>query len=172
MSHYSLWLLPAADQEAALLERMAQIAGRLGGERFAPHLTIQGDLDLPLEKLSAALAAMARSLPLQCWPVQQVEVSEHFFRSLYLRFADEPAFAAMQEAAQALSRTAAGLSPYPHLSLSYGPAHPDKAGLRQQLADQYLGREICFDRLAVTNSSQTAPIADWQCLAQHRLGQA
>lgn len=170
MSQYSIWLLPSAEQDARLLASMAQIAERLGGEAFAPHVTIQGDLDLPLEKLSLELERMAGLVAPQRWPVQCVEVSEHFFRSLYLRFEIAPAFAELQAAAQELSGTRDGLSPYPHLSLSYGAAHPDKAALRQDLTDLYQGREIAFDRLAITNSSQAAAIADWRCLASSPLG--
>jgi hypothetical protein len=101
--------------------------------------------------------------------VARVEHSEHFFRCLYLRFAAEPAFDALQRAAQDLSGTAQGLSPFPHLSLAYGPPHPDKLQLCERLSAEFSGQEIRFDRLAICRSSSKLPIADWDCLAQYAL---
>ncbi len=172
MSQYSIWLLPAAAHEIELLQTMAQLRVTLGGDSFAPHVTIQGELALPLEKLNASLPRLAASLTPQRWRVQGVEISEHFFRSLVLRFGDEPVFASLQAATQALSGGSEGLSPYPHLSLSYGPAHPEKARLRQQLAQQFVGQEILFDRLAVTRSSSAVAISQWESLSEQPLGAA
>ena len=172
MSHYSLWLLPAADQEAELVRAMGGLRLVLGGEAFGPHLTVQGDLAQPLETLLQALPQMAATVPVQRWRIRQVEMSEHFFRSLYLRFDDEPAFAALQAAMQELSGTGQGLSPYPHVSLSYGPAHAGKAALREQLAGDWVGRVLTLDRLAVTNSAQSVAIGDWRVLAVQALGGA
>ena len=170
MSQYSIWLLPSAVHEASLLQIMADLQRVLGGESFAPHVTIQGELSLPLEKLIAALPKLAVGLAPQRWRVQGVEISEHFFRSLVLRFGDQPVFAALQAATQAQSGSSEGLSPYPHLSLNYGPAHPEKARLRQQLAGQYVGQEILFDRLAVTRSSSAVAISQWESLSEQPLG--
>jgi len=170
VSEYSIWLLPAVAQEQILVDTVSRLSARLGGEVFAPHVTIQGDLGLPLESLSRSLEILAAEVPVQRWRVNEIECSEHFFRCLYLRLGREDAFDFLQGKAQAISGTAAGLSPFPHLSLAYGqPLTADHTRLREMLSSEFLGQEIVFDRLAISLSSKNVQIADWKCLAQFAL---
>lgn len=169
LAEYSLWLLPAAEHEAPLLETIARLSTLLGGAGFLPHVTVQGDIALPRERLDAPLARLAARLPVQRWRVEKVETSAHFFRCLYLRFGEQPAFADMQRAARAVTRTSEGLSPFPHLSLAYSDAHPDNARLGDLLSEEFTDQEMVFDRLAVCRSSQHVPIPDWECLAEYSL---
>lgn len=168
-AEYSIWLRPAAPDEAALLQTIDRLAALRGSERFAPHVTVQGDLAQPLDALRHMLAPLARKIPAQRWRVEAVECSPHFFRCMVLRFAPCTAFKGMQAAAQAFSQTELGLSPFPHLSLAYGEAHPDNARLCQELADEYVGREIVLDRLSICHSSKKVPIPDWRYLADYVL---
>ncbi|MSQ74460.1 MAG: hypothetical protein EXR34_01555 [Rhodoferax sp.] len=78
----------------------------------------------------------------------------------------------MQAAAQAMTGTADGLSPFPHLSLAYGDAHVAYARQRQLLAGDYSGQTIVFDRLAICRSSSHVPISEWVCLEQLPLASA
>lgn len=175
MSHpaqYSIWLLPRADHEAALAATIGRLSAELAGPLFAPHVTIQGDVALTPEQLSPALALLAARIPVQHWPVARVDGTAHFFRCLFLRFGAQPAFDEMQAASQALTGTAEGLSLFPHLSLTYGDAHAAYAMQRQQLTQEYGGRDIVFDRLAICRSSSHVPIADWTRLAQLPLATA
>ena len=166
---YSIWLLPAAPQEATLAATVTRLAGELGGTVFAPHLTIQGDLALPLEELTAFTAALAGRVGVQRWPVTAVENSAPFFRCLYLRFSVTPGFELLQSAVRAVSKTNEGLPPFPHLSLAYGDAGPHHIQARAELAGEWIGREIVFDRLAISRSSKNLAIADWQNLALYPL---
>ena len=169
MSHpaqYSIWLLPRADQEAALAATIGRLSAELAGPLFAPHVTIQGDVALTPEQLMPTLATLAARIPVQHWPVALVDATPHFFRCLFLRFAVHRAFEEMQAAAQAVTGTAEGLSLFPHLSLTYGDKHEAYARQRQQLAVAYAGRDMVFDRLAICRSSSHVPIAEWACLAQ------
>ena len=170
MFDHSIWLLPAPDQEQRLVRTIERLSLALGGQVFAPHLTIQGDLDLPLEKLAAALEPLAATVGTQRWRVARVEHSEFFFRCVYLRFGSEPVFDALQASMRDLSGSTVGLSPYPHLSLTYGPPHPDKARLCEELSRDFAGHELLFDRIAICRSSSRLAIADWACLAQYALG--
>ncbi len=169
MPEYSLWLIPSIAHEAALAHTIARLSASLGGVRFEPHVTIQGDLDRPREQLAALTQAMAAQTQVQQWPVQQVEAGAHFFRCIYLRFADPPAFAALQQASRASAGTATGLSPYPHLSLVYSEPHADNARSAVLLAGEYGGRCITFDRIALVRSSSSIAIADWQTVATYAL---
>ena len=171
LAEYSIWLLPEKTGESALSDLVARLAKRLGGTVFAPHVTVQGDLAMPLEELSRLTGALAERVALQRWRVQQVESSEHFFRCLYLRFGILPGFEALQLAVQAFTGTADGLSPFPHLSLAYGQAEAEHATARAELAREFAAQEIVLDRLAICRSSKNVPIADWSCLALYPLRQ-
>jgi 2'-5' RNA ligase len=165
LAEYSIWLLPAAVQETTLADTVRRLSGELGGAVFAPHLTIQGDLTLPLEQLRGFTAELAGRFETQRWPVTAVESSAHFFRCLYLRFASTPGFESLQGALQALSKSTDGLSPFPHLSLAYGNAGPAHIQARADLAGEFTTQEIVFDRLSICRSSKNIAIADWQNLS-------
>lgn len=169
VDEYSVWLLPAPPQERVLVQTLEQLAATLDGPRFAPHVTIQGDLAMPRATLSGALAGLAARTPAQRWIVARVEGTAHFFRSLYLRFGTEPAFDALQQATRDLSGTAQGLSPYAHLSLFYGHAGPAHESESRALSQVWAGHEIMFDRLALCRSSSNVAIADWEVLEQFAL---
>lgn len=165
-AQYSIWLLPRADHEVALSTTIGRLSTELAGVRFAPHVTIQGDVALMPEQLRPTLARLAEQTPVQQWPVTLVDGTTHFFRCLFLRFGAHQAFDEMQAAAQAISGMADGLSPFPHLSLAYGDAYEAYARKRQLLAGDYFGRTIVFDRLAICRSSSHIPISEWVCLEQ------
>jgi hypothetical protein len=168
-AQYSIWLRPAAHDEAVLLQTIAHLADLRGGERFAPHVTVQGDLAQPLDALRNMLAPLARKIPAQRWRVEAVECSPHFFRCVVLRFAPCVAFTGLQAAAQAFSQTTQSLSPFPHLSLVYGNEPPDNAQLCQELAAEFVGREILLDRLSISLSSKSVPMPDWAYQADYTL---
>jgi 2'-5' RNA ligase len=165
----SIWLLPAANQERQLQQTIAHLSTELGGEVFAPHVTIQGDIDLPWTALTEPLGTLAARMPVQRWSVQAIERSEHFFRCLYLRFAAEPAFDQMQASVQTFTKTATGLSPYPHLSLAYDESQAGTAHWGERLSAEFMAQEIVFDRLSICRSSKTVPIVQWENLAVYPL---
>ena len=166
---FSVWLLPEAVQEQALTQTISGLSARLGESAFAPHVTIQGDLFQSPAQLAASLSLLAAETPVQRWCVQQLECSAHFFRCLFLRFAQEPVFEHLQSELVACTRTREGMSPYPHLSLAYGQQRPETVEQRDELVNAFNGREIVFDRLAVCRSSKDIPIADWQIVDQYPL---
>lgn len=169
---YSIWLLPRADHEVALSATIGRLSTELAGARFAPHVTIQGDVALSPEQLQPRLARLAAQTPVQHWPVTLVDGTTHFFRCLFLRFGVHRGFEEMQAAAQTMTGRADGLSPFPHLSLAYGDAHEAYARQRQLLASDYAEQIIVFDRLAICRSSSHVPISEWVCLEQLPLASA
>jgi len=169
---YSIWLLPTAAHATRLNDNIALLSSHLGSPKFAPHVTIQGDITTELEPLSRLLERLAACQAPLRWRVDSVETSEHFFRCLYLRLALTPAFGLMQQATQAITRTATGLSPFPHLSLAYGEQQPHLASLLGPLAEQYEGQELMFDQLALCRSSKNVPIDQWCILQSYPLSPA
>lgn len=166
---YSIWLLPEAAQARQLRATVDALAQRFASEPFEPHVTIQGDVTIPLPSLASAVAAMAAAWPAQHWPVAVVEGTDAFFRSLFLRFEETPAYLDCKRRSLAASGQADGLSQFPHLSLAYGPIESnDKQRAMAELAAQW--REpLCFDRVAITNATSANPICDWTVLASFAL---
>lgn len=171
-SEYSLWLLPGADGQQRLTALIARLANRFATQPFIPHVTIQGDLMMPLAAVSRVAESIAKDRPAQRWRVAAVEGSEHFFRSLYLRFDETTAYTGCKKVMQEASGTADGLSLFPHLSLAYGLS--DEQGKRDVIAElsAMIGNEIRFDRVVVARSSSHVPIAEWACLAEFPFAKA
>ena len=165
----SLWLLARDDQQRRLARLVRELAPQHDGHVFEPHLTIQGDLVSNEPDARALLHELARSTPVQRWTVRAVESTEHYFRSLYLRLDAGPAFDAMRRRCAERSGSDAGLSPYAHVSLAYGPTRGDAPALRERLGREHDGQTIEFDRLVLARSGQAVAIADWGVLASEPL---
>ncbi len=161
MTEYSLWLLPGPGHEPLLVETIARLSALMEGASFEPHVTIQGDLDLPLPALQRLARSLAVRVPAQTWTIEAVASDDHFFRCLYLRLEPSAAFDTLQSALVTATGTSAGQSPYPHLSLAYGAPHPDNQRLCQVLADRFANRSLTLDRIAVVRCSSQLPITLW-----------
>ncbi|MEO6623952.1 MAG: hypothetical protein ABIN37_03850 [Burkholderiaceae bacterium] len=166
---YSIWLLPCAADAALLQGVVTELSSELGGPGFTPHVTIQGDIALPRQALEGALAGLAARASVQRWRPAALECGQHYFRCLYLRFAEQRAFAELQRASVVLTGTRAGLSPFPHVSLAYAEPHAGHEALAQTRRAALAGRDFTFDRLAIWRSSRDVAIPDWACAAQHPL---
>ena len=164
--------MPCANQLAELTALVALLAPDFGAPAFVPHVTIQGDLAMELDTLVAHAKVLADASTALCWPVQSVESSAHFFRCLYLRFPSAQVFDAMQKAAQALTGTASGLSPFPHLSLAYGQLKPHHQAVLEALNTRFIDQPMRFDRIAICRSSQNVPIKEWSVLFDYFLAGA
>lgn len=171
-SEYSLWLLPSADEQHELSTLVTRLATRFTTQAFIPHLTIQGDLTMSFAAVSSVAESIAKAWSAQRWQVAAVERSEHFFRSLYLRFDETIAYTDCKKATRTASGTADGLSLFPHLSLAYGLSdEQEKRGVIAELSAM-IGNEVSFDRVVVARSSSQVPIAEWACLAEFPFAKA
>lgn len=169
VEEYSVWLLPAAAQQERLTAVVKHLAGCFGGEPFIPHITIQGDLSLPFTDLSAAVSHIARTHDVQRWSNAVVEGSEHFFRSLYVRFPVTACYLRLRQQMQQTSANAAGLSLFPHLSLAYGATAAQKTPTLYEELRPLAMEPLVLDRIAIARSSKNAPISHWACLAEFPL---
>jgi len=169
INEYSIWLLPESEQQRGLVALVDSLAARFGTERFMPHITVQGDLTLPLEQLSRAVAAMSQSYGARKWPVASIDGGSHFFRSLFLRFDERPAYIDLKRDMQRISGTTEGLSLFPHLSIAYGLDAPHKAPELFRELSTVAPQVLRVDRIAIARSSKNVPIAKWECLAEFPL---
>jgi len=161
----SLWLLPARQDEALLSGIVERLVERHASPRFQPHLTLVGDLPVAPEHLIGAAERLAEAGPALDLPVSGIETGEAFFRSFYAAFPASPALSALREAALRLPQAPSGAF-MPHVSLLYGPVEAGaKARSAAEIAALLGGRVIRFDRLALTNSANDVPIADWRAIA-------
>lgn len=170
---HSLWLIPEAADGQRLDALIAELAPLFATAAFRAHVTVQGDLATPLPELREIAAALARSCPRLDWPPAGVAASMHYFRSLYLELPPHAEFARLQTEAAALSGTALGLSPFPHLSLAYGEAADPalKPALLRRYAQWFRVRPgLRCDRLAIARSSKDLPIAQWTLIESFALG--
>lgn len=169
INEYSIWLLPETAQQRALTQLVGDLAARFGTEPFIPHITIQGDLTLPLEQLSSEIAAMSKAYGAQQWPVASIDSGSHFFRSLFLRFDEQPAYINMKRDLQKISGTTEGLSLFPHLSIGYGLDEKLKAPPLFSELSAAVPQVLLLDRVVIARSSKNVPIAQWECLAEFPL---
>ena len=172
VNEYSIWLLPIAAQQASLTAVVVDLATRFGTPNFVPHVTIQGDLTAPLDRLASAMHNIGNEHKLRRWPVASIEGGDHYFRSLYLRFEENSDYLSMKRSMQLISGTTEGLSLFPHLSLAYGLTSQQRAEALMTELKLALREPLCFDRLVIARSSKNVPIADWECLAEFALGDA
>lgn len=166
----SFWLLAEEQDEAFLTTEMAALAQKLPSPAFQPHLTLLGDVPQAPETLVEMNAAIARVASPFVMPIDAIETSELFFRSFYARFETSPVLRALREAAT--TRFPALEGPFmPHVSLLYGiEPSPLKDTVAADASSRMKGRRIKFDRIAVTNSGNDVPIADWWCIDVRALG--
>jgi len=170
---HSLWLMPRADDAAALDALIAELAPRFGSAIFRAHVTVQGDLATPLEPLRTIAATLAAACPVLDWPLAGVASSPHYFRSFYLELQPHADFDRLRSTAAALSGTTDGLAPFPHLSLAYGdPTDPaDKPPLLQRHARMLDAKPaLRFDRLVIARSAKSLAVANWSVLESFALG--
>lgn len=163
---HSLWLMASPADEAMLTELMEALSRRFGTPRFAPHLTLQGDTQMPFASLERAVAEAAETVAAFAEPVGRVEGSEAYFRSFYARFAVSPPLSTLKRALDP-----EGFDSFvPHVSLLYGAVEP--AAKAEALAEAHArlaGRTIHFDRIAIVTSGQDIPIAEWRVIAEASL---
>ncbi len=172
VNEYSIWLLPEAGLHKRLTAIVDDLAERFGSVSFIPHVTIQGDLTVLFEVLTEAVQAVANEHTSQHWPAASIDGGEHFFRSLYVRFDESPAYLSFKQSMQRISGTDDGLSLFPHLSLAYGLTGAQKSAAMFAELGQLLSTPFCFDRIVIARSSKNVPIADWESLAEFALGDA
>lgn len=166
---YSLWLLPQASAQEALSDLVVRLSRRFNTRPFAPHVTVHGDLTRRLREVTTVAQDLARTLPVQRWPVRGIEQSPQYYRAFYLAFDNCDAFASLGPRCAQAFATEAGLSPFAHLSLAYGTLDPvAKSALVREFAAE-IPQTLTFDRLAVALSGKSVGIASWRTLQSFAL---
>ncbi|MBG29332.1 MAG: hypothetical protein CMI31_04935 [Opitutae bacterium] len=143
--HLSYWLIPTVEHCSVLQTVINKLASRFDVSPFPPHLTIfAGPLAAEDEPL-LLLESLPPDLVPQELEVNQVEVSDRFTMTLFLRCQNESKLVSLHEYVRANSPS----SNYcldPHLSLLYADI---PLATKESLADEFESplKKIQFDRI-------------------------
>jgi hypothetical protein len=167
---YSLWLMPAAAAMRDFVAVNRDLARRFNAPRFDPHLTLIGGSAMNLAGMKAWLPEIARGIAPFSAPVADVVTGPEYFRSFYALFAAEGSILELKRRSMAMLDEGVG-DFMPHVSLLYGPVEAKaKETARVALANQFNGRAIGFDSLAISLSGPGVEVEDWVIEHQIALG--
>jgi 2'-5' RNA ligase len=160
-SRFSLWLVPEGAVQDALQAVVDRLAREHGGPSFPPHLTLLGSivtLEQDLVERSQRLAASSTPFTIH---LDDVDVGETYFQSLFVTVRPTSELLALREAAQQ-AFPEAPVEPYrPHVSLLYG--HPS-AETKQTIVQALRGTLPPSFEARVLVANATGPsVDDWRC---------
>jgi hypothetical protein len=167
----SIWLLPSLADAAFFDSIINDLAGRFGSPVFWSHLTLAGDLTETPDKYVDVLDRLASSCRSFAQPIEDIVLTDAYFRSFYARFARS---ADLDTLKQICIDSVGGSLPgfMPHVSLLYGTVpEPGKSEAAAEPRRSMKGRVVTFDRVVVTNSSDATPIYEWRVHAKKDLRQ-
>jgi hypothetical protein len=158
----SIWLLPSAADATFFDSIISDLSARFGSPLFWSHLTLAGDLAEGPEKYVDVLERLASSCRSFAQPIEEIALTDIYFRSFYARFARSPDLDGLQKiCVDSVGGSTSGF--LPHVSLLYGSVpEPGKSEAAADLRRAIKGRVVTFDRVVVTNSSDTTPIYEWR----------
>ncbi len=165
---FSLWLMPEGTAGKRLARWIDRLASRLGGERFAPHLTLLSGLRGGESELHAAAARVAAQIAPFTVRFDGIEGRPQHFRCLFLRaVAGKELRSAHARAARALGQ-APDHAFLPHLSLVYGRLPPARrAALAREIGD---GAPVEFLASRLHLWRTEGSVAEWRERAVFELG--
>ncbi len=165
MGIYSVWIVPPEPVFSKFSKLIDSLAMEVGTNRFVPHVTLVGGIRLK----SAAVLGLVRSLSKELRPyvvsLEQVDYSDEFFRSLFVRVECTPDVKHAYDRASGALATARPGRYEPHLSLMYGRVSSRvKMGLIERIGspmnDSFLAESACVYETDPGN------VAGWHQLEQ------
>lgn len=164
---YSLWLTFDPLSEGRLREEIALCRQELARAdftppQFAPHVTLIGDISLPLEDVEALVPQFAGALPCAV-TVTDLDTSPAYFMALFLAV-DLP------DAVNALRARIAEDIHGPgyrvdasHVSLAYGHfPDADKAPLADAMRLRLRGQSFMLQSIGIIHSAKSIPVEEWR----------
>ncbi len=159
---HSIWLCPEPTAAQPLRTQIAALTGISGTPVFEPHVTLLGDLATSPEsclRICREVFAQTGSVKAR---VTNVSQTESFFMALFLDLRLAPDLTDVRRRLEQ-SFGCPSLAYRPHLSLAYGIG-PQPVDRLEKLADEYTGRDILLDRVAIVASSRHLPMEQWRVL--------
>jgi 2'-5' RNA ligase len=151
-----VWLVPAAEEAAALRKQIERSASLFDAPKFPPHVTMCSE---PAVTELAAVGSLSE-LPLSI-TFTALRFGKDYFHGCYLEAAEhEPLRAIQARCVATLGGTVPREYP-PHLSLAYGVLNEAQQAAALQLTQ--LPQKITFHRLELWTSD--GPVSSWRKLA-------
>lgn len=165
---HHLWLLPDAEHTRSLTAVVVDLARRLTGPEFTPHLTLLGQLSGGAATSGDAIRDMAGRLSPMLVPVRRLSTGATRFKSVYLSLGMTTALAEARAKACELPHTSETVYD-PHLSLAYGGSLAERDELLRSQGVR-MPESCVFDRLALVRAESEEP-RDWHLELCCSLGQ-
>ena len=165
-SGVSLWLVPEHSRETRLAKIIDGLSEEWGTPRFAPHVTLLGNLRGSEREILAEAECLAAEL--EPVPLRSLELgwSDQFYRAFYLVVQKQPALLRAHAAAADAFRRAPEREYFPHLSLAYGDLNEEQRRQARSAVGQDFG-SCRAERLDVVRT--TGPPESWETLAAYPL---
>lgn len=138
------WCVPSPDDEARFQAVIDELAKAQDAPRFMPHMSLAS-----VHGSAPDLASVLNDLRgLQLRPIE-IDETDDFTMSLFLRVEPSPALIRARQAFEGIAGFRSSRSFDPHLSLCYGPPPGGAANLENVRA--LLKKPIKFDRLVTVD---------------------
>ncbi|WP_114287608.1 2'-5' RNA ligase family protein [Candidatus Halocynthiibacter alkanivorans] len=169
---YSLWLTFSAADQKRLQQAVSCLAQATGAPVFAPHITLVGEIDRPLEDISRACEEICASLGAGGVTITSLGRGDSYFMALYLN-ATLPAVLqhARSELAERLLDDSNRIDPA-HISLAYGGDALATLALADTVSQEFIGGPLQAERIEIVRSSRDIPVKDWRRVASFDLSAA
>ena len=161
MSTFHLWLVPRGAACERLAGVIAELSALYGSPKFAPHLTILGNLEGEEQSLADVTKQVAHVLHPFDVRLKEPSYTSRYFQCLFLPVEPSlPVLEAHQRARQVFGRKSRR-SFYPHVSLLYGlfPARMKQDIIKSLPTD--LPSTLLVSQLQLIRADSTNP-KDWQ----------
>jgi len=171
---FSVFLVPAADDRRWAEGVIGELSTRYDAPLFEPHVTVYGGSyteESELEPLRRALAEAAAATGSITLRVTGLQVTEEYFRTLFVAFEEEPRLRRLHEMVKGAVADDSGYVLVPHLSLLYAdmPLAAKEMAARTVSLDR---EEMRFDEVKIVAPDPVTGWSDarrWQTLFRVRL---
>ncbi|MGA2784592.1 MAG: hypothetical protein ABSF09_07845, partial [Candidatus Bathyarchaeia archaeon] len=82
---FSLWLMPTGDAYQALANLIFDLSKEYSSPRFAPHVTLLGELHGSEEEIKSRTSRLSANLKPYAIDLTRIEYLDEYFRSLFIR---------------------------------------------------------------------------------------
>lgn len=163
---YSIWLLPAeADVRTYLADTVQDLSTRHDTSLFEPHMTLLGDIDLPLDVLQQKLDLIASTVSLLTLKTGEVSVSTTYYQCVFVRVQPTAQLLSLYQSACEVFDLSLGVF-MPHISLLYSTM-PMKQRLKVLGDVAFMQQTFTVDKMVITPSGSDVTPDKWEHLRVH-----
>ena len=162
---YSIWLEFDEASTSLLRNEISTLSVELGGPKFEPHMTLIGDIDLPVEAVVLLAEKFARCTLPSKLNIERVSTAQKYFMAIYLSVRIPKEFMSIRKRlSQEVNSNGSPLDEA-HVSLAYGNyAHDANRKVISRLEKKFIGTNFDVRCLNIVQSSKRTPISEWKTI--------